>query len=156
MQYLISQNVGTQISSNLSAFLVPLKEYYYLVANNDLKKCSTHYPVLRYSFYWWRLLISSTCRWAGHQPGWKRSASAKYLGLKNNWIIQFLAESVILVFFATLFAMAGYQFAKDMFSNMLGKEIPSLNEFPLYFAVFPLLLTLIIGVIAGLYPKDPR
>jgi ABC-type antimicrobial peptide transport system permease subunit len=35
---------------------------------------------------------------------------------------------------------------------MLGKRIPSLADFPLYFIAFPVLLTLVIGIIAGLYP----
>ena len=73
-------------------------------------------------------------------------------GLKKQLIMQFLIESIILVFFAMAFAIFIYALSKDMFSNILGKEIPSLSDFPVYFIAFPLLLILIIGFIAGIYP----
>lgn len=153
MKYLISQNTGPQINSNLNAFLVPLKEYY-LVANNGLVK-KMIYALSGIALFILLMAIVNFINMSVSRSStrMKEIGIRKVLGgLKKQLIIQFLAESVILVFFATLFAMAGYQFAKEMFSNMLGKEIPSLNEFPLYFAVFSLLLTLIIGVITGLYP----
>ncbi|MEP7232852.1 MAG: FtsX-like permease family protein, partial [Ginsengibacter sp.] len=73
-------------------------------------------------------------------------------GLKKQLIIQFLIESIILVFFAMVFALIIYILSKEMFSNILGKEIPPLGDFPLYFVAFPLMLIFIIGFIAGIYP----
>jgi ABC-type antimicrobial peptide transport system permease subunit len=67
-------------------------------------------------------------------------------------IFQFLIESVILVFIATVFAFIIYVSTQNLFSSILGNPIPSLNSFPLYFTVFPFLFILIIGFIAGIYP----
>jgi putative ABC transport system permease protein len=41
---------------------------------------------------------------------------------------------------------------QNLFTKILGAEIPHLNQFPLYFIAFPLLLIIVIGCIAGLYP----
>jgi ABC-type antimicrobial peptide transport system permease subunit len=73
-------------------------------------------------------------------------------GLKSQLIIQFLIESIILVFFSTIFAFIIYLITQDLFSNILGREIPVLSAFPIYFIVFPVILVFGVGFIAGIYP----
>jgi len=45
-----------------------------------------------------------------------------------------------------------YAGTRNTISDILGKNIPSLLDFPLYFIAFPILLVLFIGFIAGIYP----
>ena len=73
-------------------------------------------------------------------------------GLKKQLIGQFLTESILLVFFAGLFALGLYFLVKDMFGLIVGKEMPAVTNFPLYFILFLLLLILVTGFIAGIYP----
>jgi putative ABC transport system permease protein len=73
-------------------------------------------------------------------------------GLKKQIIIQFLAESVILAGIATLIALLIYPLLAPVFSSMLGKQLPGLFDFPLYYAFVPLILVLLVGGLAGFYP----
>ncbi|MBC7850543.1 MAG: ABC transporter permease [Chitinophagaceae bacterium] len=73
-------------------------------------------------------------------------------GLKNQIMIQFLIESVILVLIATGLALAFYPMTQSLFSDLVGKPIPALSDFPAYFIGFPLLMVLLVGLLAGLYP----
>jgi len=153
MQYLIKQNTSPQISSNLTPYLVSLKEYY-LVANNGLVKKMLYALSAIALFILLMAIVNFINMSVSRSSSRMREIGIRKVlgGLRKQLIIQFLTESIILVFFATLLAIVAYLLTRDLFSHMLGKEIPSLNEFPLYFAAFPLLLILLTGLIAGLYP----
>jgi putative ABC transport system permease protein len=73
-------------------------------------------------------------------------------GLRKQIIVQFLTESVILVLLATIIAVIAYPFIRPLFSNLVGKHIPLLSSFPIYFIFIPAVLVLLVGVLAGLYP----
>jgi putative ABC transport system permease protein len=73
-------------------------------------------------------------------------------GLRKQIIIQFLVESVLLVFIAAALALIAYPMLRPLFGQMVGKEIPPLSAFPVYFITLPLLLVLLVGLLAGLYP----
>jgi putative ABC transport system permease protein len=73
-------------------------------------------------------------------------------GLRKQIIIQFLTESILLVLIATILALIAYPLLQPLFGQMVGKEIPSLSSFPLYFIAAPFALILLVGLLAGLYP----
>lgn len=73
-------------------------------------------------------------------------------GLKQQIIIQFLAESIILAGIATLIALSIYPLLTPVFSSILGKPLPRLSDFPVYYALLPLVLLLLVGGLAGVYP----
>ncbi len=153
MQYLMRQNAPPQIAAGMTPFLVPLKEYY-LSANNGLIKKMLYALSAIAIFILMMAIINFINMSVSRSATRMREIGIRKVlgGLKKQLIMQFLIESIILVFFATVFAIFVYALSKDMFSNILGKEIPSLSNFPVYFIVFPLLLILIIGFIAGIYP----
>ncbi|MCW3119744.1 MAG: transporter permease [Chitinophagaceae bacterium] len=153
IQYLVKQNTAAQVAENLTPYLVPLNEYY-LVANNSMVKKMLYALSAIALFILFMAVINfvnmSISRSATRM---KEIGIRKVLGgLKKQLIMQFLAESIILVFFATLIATAIYSPARDLFIHIVGKEIPSLTQFPLYFFVFPFLLIGIVGFMAGIYP----
>jgi putative ABC transport system permease protein len=153
IQQLVSQNTSEQVSSNLTPYLVPLKKYY-LIANNGLVK-KMLYALSAIALF---ILVMAIINFVNLSVS--RSSSRmreigirKVMGsLKKQLILQFLVESIVLVFFATLFSIIFYILTRDLFSNILGKEIPKLNNFPVYFIGFPLLLIFITGLLAGIYP----
>ena len=153
MEHLMKQNAPPQIAAAMTPYLVPLKDYY-LSANNGLVE-KMLYALSAIAIF---ILIMAIINFINMSVS--RSATRmreigirKVLGgVKKQLILQFLIESIILVFFATVFAMIMYVLSKEMFSNIIGKEIPSLSDFPIYFIALPLLLILIIGFIAGIYP----
>lgn len=73
-------------------------------------------------------------------------------GLRKQIIVQFLTESVILVFLSTILALIMYSPVQPLFEEIVGKKIPVLLSFPLYFIFIPAVLVLLVGFLAGLYP----
>jgi putative ABC transport system permease protein len=153
IQYLIKQNAPAQVTANMTPYLVPLKEYY-LSANNGLVR-KMLYALSGIAFF---ILLMAVINFINLSVS-RSSARMKEIGirkvlggLKKQLIIQFLTESVILVFFATILAIIIAIFIRPLFSNVLGKEISSVADFPLYFVLFPVLLIIVVGFIAGIYP----
>lgn len=73
-------------------------------------------------------------------------------GVRTQLIFQFLTESLILVSIATALALGGYVLCKPIFAQLVGKEIPSLSSFPVYFILIPIVIITMVGLLAGLYP----
>jgi ABC-type antimicrobial peptide transport system permease subunit len=73
-------------------------------------------------------------------------------GLRKQLIIQFLAESILLVVIATVLALLVYQVSRHYLSDILGKEIPGLFSYPVYYTLIPIIFAVIIGGLAGIYP----
>ena len=150
---LIQQNASPQVKENLKAVLVPLKEYHLNSDNGVVRKM-----IYALSFVTVFILAMAVINFVNMSIS--RSASRmkeigirKVLGgLKKQIRFQFIIESIILVLIATIISFIVYGLSKDFFSQVLGKELPSLTAFPAYFIVFPILFALLVGIIAGFYP----
>ncbi len=153
MAYLMKQNAPPQIASNMTPYLVSLKNYY-LDANNGLVKKMLYALSAIAIFILIMAIINFINMSVSRSAARMREIGIRKVlgGLKRQLILQFLIESIIIVFIATVFALLLYMFSQNLFSNILGNDIPHLNEFPLYFIAYPLLLTIIIGCISGIYP----
>ncbi len=153
MQYLIKQNAPPHIAADMTPYLVSLKDYY-LSANNGLVKKMLYALSAIALFILLMAIINFINMSVSRSATRMREIGIRKVlgGLKKQLIVQFLIESIIIVFLATIFAIIMYLLARNLFSNILGKNIPSLRDFPLYFIAFPFFLILIIGFIAGIYP----
>src|SRR5258706_6745749 len=150
MRYLIKQN--TQFSESLTPYLVSLKEYY-LTANNGLVK-KMLYALSAIAFFILLMAIINFVNMAVSRSSsrMREIGIRKVLGwLTKQLITPILVESIILVFFSALFALLIYLFTKDLFADILDKEIPSLHQFPFYFIGIPVLFILITGLMAGFF-----
>lgn len=153
MAHLLKQNAPPEFAANLSPFIISLKDFY-LAANFGLVQ-KTIYTLSAIALF---ILIMAIINFINMSVS--RSAARmreigirKVLGgMKKQLMLQFLIESTIIVFIATAIAFITYASTKNLFSNIIGKPIPSLADFPSYFIVFPALLVLMIGFIAGIYP----
>ncbi len=137
----------------MTPYLVSLKDYY-LDANNGLIKKMLYALSAIALFILLMAIINFINMSVSRSAARMREIGIRKVlgGLKKQLIFQFLIESVLIVFAATMVAFLLYALSRNLFSKILGTEIPSLTDFPLYFLVFPLLLILIIGFIAGIYP----
>jgi putative ABC transport system permease protein len=153
MQYLVKQNAPPQFAADMKPYVVSLKDYY-LSANNSLVKKMLYALSAIALFILLMAIINFINMSVSRSATRMREIGIRKVlgGLKKQLILQFLTESIIIVFFATIFALLIYLFTRGLFSDILGKDIPSLTDFPLYFVSFPVLLILIIGFIAGIYP----
>ena len=153
MQYLIKQNAPPQVAANMTPYLVSLKDYYFS-ANEGLVKKMLYALSAIALFILLMAIINFINMSVSRSAARMREIGIRKVlgGLKKQLIMQFLTESIILVFFATIFALMIYIVTRGLFSNILGREIPALSNFPLYFIAFPVLLILVIGFTAGIYP----
>ena len=153
IRQLIKNNAQAQIADNLTPYLVPLKEYY-LNRNNGLVKkmiyvlsCIAFFILLMAVVNFINMSVSRS------SSRLKEIGIRKVLGgLKKHLIFQFLTESILLVLFATLFSVFLYAVGRNYFSGVLGKNIPELTVFPLYFVLLPFALAILVGLLAGIYP----
>lgn len=150
---LIERNTPVQIRENLQVELVPLTSYY-LDANNGLER-KLLYALSGAAFF---ILLMAIINFINICIG--RSASRlkemglrKVLGGKRRQLIfQSLTESIILVTVSTFAALFIYSAARPLLNNMLGKEITPLFSFPPGFYLVPIVFSLLVGLLAGLYP----
>lgn len=73
-------------------------------------------------------------------------------GARSQLIVQFLAESILLVFLSALLALAAYTLVKPLFEQFTGKQLPQLNDLPIQSFIAIPLLVLVLGILAGIYP----
>ena len=152
IRYLIHQNTNTDLKQTHTV-LVSLSDYYFQANNNLVEKM-----LYTLSFIAAFILLMAIINFINISIS-KASSRMKEIGvrkvlggMKKQLVLQFLTESVLLVFFSTIVALIIYQFMRPYLSNVLGKEIPTLLSFPFYIYFVPLLLALIIGLLAGIYP----
>jgi putative ABC transport system permease protein len=150
---LIQENASSNISQNLTVRPVALTEYY-------RKKNGAFVMRMIYmlSFVGLFILLMAVVNFiniaissAGSRM--KETGIRKVLGsVRKDLVMQFLTESIILVAIATLLAIAAYPLLQNIFSQLVGKDIPSLYAFPWYYIFAPVALIFIVGLLAGLYP----
>lgn len=151
--HLLKQNAPPLFIADLKPYLVPLKDYYLSADNGVVKKMLYALSAIVLFILAMAVINFINMSVSRSTVRMKEIGIRKVLGgLKKQLIIQFLVESFIIVLFAIMFAFVIYGLTKNLFSNILDKEIPSLINFPLYFVVFPLMLLFIISFIAGIYP----
>jgi putative ABC transport system permease protein len=151
--YLQKQHTSSQIVADLKIIPVPLTEYY-LTANNGLVQKMIYALSAIALFILAMAIINFINMSVSRSAARMREMGIRKVvgGLKRQLMVQFLTESIILVAFAMLVSFIIYILSKDLFSSILGREIPSLNQFPVYFIVLPFIFILLIGFIAGIYP----
>ncbi len=153
IQFLVKQNAPAQVYQDMRPKLSPLTTYYLTVDNGLVKKMICALSGIAFFILIMAVINFINMSISRSATRMREIGIRKVLGsVKQQLIIQFLTESTLLVFIAMLFALVGFQLFRSLFSNILGKNIASLGEFPVYFFLFPLLLIFIVGIIAGIYP----
>ncbi|HLO81625.1 MAG TPA: ABC transporter permease, partial [Chitinophagaceae bacterium] len=65
---------------------------------------------------------------------------------------QFLLEAMFMAAFATALALMIYTWSLPFVSDMFGRKLPFLTEFPFSFYLIPFFLIFFTGLLAGIYP----
>jgi putative ABC transport system permease protein len=151
--HLIKQNAPPQVAADLTPELVQLK-HFYLNANNGLIKKMLYSLSAIALFILLMAVINFINMSVSRSAARMREIGIRKVlgGMKKQLILQFLIESIVIVFIATLFAFVIYLFTQNLFSSILIHPIPALTDFPLYFLAFPFLFILMLGFFAGIYP----
>ncbi len=150
---LIRQNASPSIQKNLTIDLIPLTDYYLEKDNGLVKKM-----LYALSFGGLFILLMAVVNFinitvSSSGTRMREIGVRKVLGgLRKHLIFQFLTESFILVMVATILAIGAYPLLAPVFSQVVGKPIPTLTDFPTWFLVLPFGIVLLVGLLAGLYP----
>ena len=150
---LIQTHASDDVKASLTVHAVQLSDYY-LHKNNALVKRMMYAVGFAGLFILLMAIVNFINIAIGNSGNRiKEIGVRKVMGsMRSHLVMQFLAESVIIVLLATILATAAYPLAKNIFASMVGKPMPSLTALPGYFLFTPLLLSLLIGLLAGIYP----
>ncbi len=153
IQQLIQTHAPDGVKANLTIRPVPLSKYYIEKDNGLVKRML--YTLSLIALFILLMAVVNFINIAISNAGsrMREIGVRKVLGgLRQQFILQFLTESFVLVLLATLLALLAYPLARPLFSDVVGKEIPALSSLPVYFLLIPLLLVLLVALLAGVYP----
>ena len=153
MKSLIKRNAPPQIAENLTPYIVPLKSFYINDGGGTIKKMLYTLSIIALFILLMAIINFVNICISRSSQRMKEMGIRKVLGgLRKQLIWQFLIESVVMVLIATLIALGIYALARPFFAELLATDISGLFSFPVYFYALPIILALIIGLLAGLYP----
>ncbi len=153
IKQLMKKNSSEYFNANLTQYLVPLKSYY-LNKDNGLVKRMIYVLSFIALFILLMAVVNFVNMSVGHSTTRLKEIGIRKVlgGIRKQMILQFLTESMVMVFLATLFALVSYTLSRNYFSGVLGKALPELTAFPPGFMFLPLALIVFVGFLSGIYP----
>jgi len=153
IKQLINSNADDYIKNNLTIKLAPLATFN-LDANNGLiRKMIITLSLIAVFILCMAVINFINISIGSSASRLKEIGVRKVLGgMRKHIIRQLLTESVITVLLAMIIALGIYQGTRPFFGEIFNSEIPSLLSFPIYFIILPIVLVLVIGATAGIYP----
>ena len=153
MQQMINERAPANIKGNLEIDLSPVKDYYLKDNNSAIQKLLT-----TLAFVAGFILLMAIINFININIG-TSSYRLKEIGLRKVFggerkqlIIQYLTESLILTFIATLLSLLLYQLLLPVFNQVMSTTLSPVWKFDI--TKFGLLALLVFGVgmISGIYP----
>lgn len=150
---LIKTNTPPEIQKSLTAYVTPLTDFY-LQSNNGLvrKMIVTLTGVALF------ILLMAVVNFVNLSMGSSSSrlreiGVRKALGgLRRQLTVQFLTEALALTTISTVLSVGLYALFRPLFSDIVGKSIPTLPGLPWQYGWLLLVLILLVGGLAGGYP----
>ena len=153
IQNILATYAPKTVRENLQPYLTPLKDYY-----RDFNKGIVRKTIYTLSGIALFILLMAIVNFVNSAVA-NSSARIKEIGirkslggLKRQLIVQFLAESTLIATLSIVLSLIFYELFRSSFGDIVGRKINSLWTVSPYFLVASGLLTLLIGLLAGLYP----
>ncbi|WP_373331020.1 ABC transporter permease [Salmonirosea aquatica] len=147
---LIATNAPPDTQKNLIAYLTPLTDYY-LKSNNGLVRRMIHtlgwvaiFILLMAAINFVNLSLGSASTRL-REIGVRKALG----GLRRQLATQFLLEALVLMLIATGLSVGLYALFRPVFSEVVGKTIPSLGDLPGTYMGLTLAMVLSVGLLAG-------
>ena len=153
IKQLLAQNTTDIVQKNLTVHPISLPDYYVLKDNGLVKRML--YALSFIGLFILLMAIVNFINMAISSSATRvREIGVRKVmgGIRKQIIFQFLTESTVLVLIATLLALLAYPLLCPLFADLIGKPIPALFAFPLYFVLIPVGIVLFVGLLAGVYP----
>lgn len=151
--YLTNKNAPAQLSKMVTSQLVLLSDYYLQADNGLIKKMM--YALSAAALFILVMAVINFVNMSVSRSGSRmREVGIRKVmgGLRKQLRLQFLIESILIVLISTLFALTIYAVSYSNFGDVLGKDIPAINEFPGLFTAIPFSFVIMLGFLAGIYP----
>jgi len=153
IETLVRKNTDKEFSSEYSPDLKPLKTYYLDDNQGAVRK-------MIQTLIWTAIfiLIMAIINFinfsiAQHITRLKEIGVRKMMGSSRIQLIrQLMTEYILIVSIAALISLPLYIIASPIFEHILMRKLPTLVELPIYFFGLLGIMTLFIGLLAGLYP----
>ena len=153
MNNLVQRHAPELIAANLQPYLLPLESYYQQGNNGAVRTMNWVLALVGLFILLMAIINFINLTISRSATRLKEIGVRMVLGSgKSTLRWQFLTETILLVFMAMGFAISGYWLLYNGFAAIIGKPMPALSELPAYWVVIPLVLGLIVGVAAGIYP----
>ncbi len=153
VQHLMSVNAPEFTRNNLKVTFNPLSNYYYKANNAAIEKTLSILSIVALG-----ILLLAVVNFVNIMIG-TSSYRIKEIGLRKVFggrrkelVAQYLIESIVLTFFAALLSVLFYSLARPLFNEVLHTVLPTLAGFQWKEIGVLLLLALLVGCLAGLYP----
>ena len=153
LQHLIKINAPPGLAENLEVIPIPLQTMYRQAFGGVVQRM-----LYTLSFVAFFILAMAVINFINMSVS-RSSARMKEIGvrkvlgsLRAQLIVQFLTESILLVFLATGLALLLYVLFAPWFTGLIGKKIPALSTLPWTCWIILPTGALVLGTIAGLYP----
>jgi len=153
IETLVKKNTDKEFASQYSPNLKPLKTYY-LNDNQGAIRSMIQTLIWVAAF----ILVMAIINFinfsiAQHITRLKEIGVRKIMGSSRLQLIrQLMTEYILIVAIASFISLPLYSAISPIFEHILMRKLPSLIELPGYFFVLLSLLTLLIALLAGLYP----
>lgn len=153
MRDLLRKNASPDIYNNLVPYLMPLKKYHLQVNNGLVNKMIWTLSCIAF-FVLAMAVINFVNIYIGRSASRMKEIGVRKVigGMRKQLIYQFLTEAVFMAVLATALALIIYIVVSPYFGDLIGKRITGLFSFPVYFIIIPVLFSLLIGLLAGIYP----
>ncbi|ADB36994.1 ABC transporter permease [Spirosoma linguale] len=153
MEQILTTYAPKTARKNLQPYLTPLKDYY-----RDFNKGIVRKTIYTLSGIALFILLMAIVNFVNSAVA-NSSSRIKEIGIrkslggqKQQLIVQFLAESTIIAMLSMIISLLFYELFRSSFSDIVGRRIDSLWTVSPYFLPVLGLSTLLIGLLAGLYP----
>ncbi|HVY74123.1 MAG TPA: ABC transporter permease [Puia sp.] len=153
MKQLLKLNCPENLSKNLEPRLDPI-EYYYLRKDNaavektlDILSLVSIGILLMAIINFVNIMIG-TAAYRIKEIGLRKV----FGGRKGQLVMQYLTESIVLTWLATLLSLLLYTLFRPVFNEVLQTNLPAVTSFTLRQTAYLCLLILTVGFLAGIYP----
>ena len=150
---LIRTNAPPEIHQNLTAYVTPLTDYYWQ-SNNGLVRRMIGTLTAVALFILLMAVVNFVNLSMGSSSSRLREIGVRKAlgGIRRQLTIQFMTEALALTVIATALSVLLYVLFRPLFSDIVGKPVPSLMALPWAYSWLVLGLILVVGGLAGGYP----
>jgi len=147
---MLGLHASDNIKKNLELYLTPVRDLY---LNGKAKKWMMTLAIVGIFILLMAIINFINITIGSSSNRLKEIGIRKVLGgLRRTLVYQFLTESILLVFFSMILGLIFFSVLRPVFSQVLGKEVTSLNGFPMIYFFIPIIGIFFIGLLSGFYP----